>query len=76
MSKELETKKVVRVNETELVNMINDLVETEVQKSKKTWLAEEKAKWIQENAKTDEDKVTILESKIANLEKLISEKIK
>jgi len=76
MSKELENKKIVRVNETELINMINDLVETEVQKSKNTWISEAKTKWVQENTKEKEDKVSILETKISNLEKLISKKVK
>lgn len=74
MSKQTETKKVVKVNENELINMINDLVLTEVQKSKENWLAEEKTKWIAEN--TDAKKNTILESRIKKLEKLIQEKLK
>ncbi len=74
MSKQTETKKVVKVNENELINMINDLVLTEVQKSKANWLAEEKVKWIAENV--DSKKNSLLESKIEKLEKLIQEKLK
>ncbi len=55
-------KKTVKITESKLVDLIDGIVAEAVAKSKKQWIAEHEAK-----------KTTVLESKIAKLEKLISE---
>jgi hypothetical protein len=56
------TKKIVRINESDLVNVLDKIVNEAVQIKKKEWIAEQ--------AKTD--KTAILESKLAKLEARIS----
>jgi hypothetical protein len=59
MSKTIKT---VKINESELIDLIDNIVKEAVSKSKSTWIAEQESK-----------KATLLESKIAKLEKVISE---
>jgi hypothetical protein len=67
MSKTNETsKKVVRLNEDQLVDLIDNIVNETVAVKKKQWLAEQ--------AKKNESKTAVLESRINALEKLISNK--
>lgn len=54
------TKKVVRINENALVDLIDNIVNEAVAVKKKEWLSEQ--------AKKESSKTSILESKIANLE--------
>lgn len=58
MSKEI--KKTVRIKESELVDMIDNIVNEAV--------AFKKQEWLNEQAKKESDKTTVLESKIAKLE--------
>jgi hypothetical protein len=60
MSKE--TKKVVKINESALVDLIDNIVNEAVAAKKTEWLAEQEDK-----------KASLLESKIAKLEKTIAE---
>jgi len=59
MSKPIE-KKIVRIKEDALVDLINDIVTEAV--------AVQKKEWISEQAKKSTNKTTVLEGKIANLE--------
>jgi hypothetical protein len=59
MSKET---KIVRINESALVDLIDNIVNEAVEAKKTEWLAEQEAK-----------KANLLESKIAKLEKTIAE---
>lgn len=54
------SKKIVRISENELVNLIENIVNEAV--------AEQKNQWIAEN---EEKKATLLESKVAKLEAVI-----
>jgi hypothetical protein len=54
--------KVVRINESALVDLIDNIVNEAVEAKKGEWLAEQEAK-----------KASLLESKIAKLEKTIAE---
>jgi hypothetical protein len=53
-------KKTVRIKESELVDLIDNIVNEAV--------AVKKQEWINEQAKKQSDKTTVLESKIAKLE--------
>jgi hypothetical protein len=55
-------KKVVPIKESQLVDLIDNLVNEVVETKKTEWLAEQKAK-----------NTNLLESKVARLEKLVSE---
>lgn len=55
------TKKTVKINESALVDLIDNIVNEAVAKKKVEWIAEQEAK-----------KASLLESKIANLEKTIA----
>jgi hypothetical protein len=55
-------KKVVPIKESQLVDLIDNLVNEVVEAKKTEWLAEQKAK-----------NTNLLESKVARLEKLVSE---
>jgi len=55
-------KKVVPIKESELVDLIDNLVNEVVETKKTEWLAEQKVK-----------NTNLLESKVARLEKLVSE---
>jgi hypothetical protein len=56
------TKKTVKINESALVDLIDNIVTEAVEKKKVEWIAEQENK-----------KASLLESKIANLEKSIAE---
>lgn len=56
-------KKIVRINETDLVDLIDNIVTEAVTIKKKEWIAEQATKG---------DKASILESKIADLESKIN----
>lgn len=56
------TTKTVKINESALIDLIDNIVKEAVSKSKSTWIAEQESK-----------KTSLLESKINKLEKLISE---
>lgn len=60
----------ITVNESKLVDIIEELSNIEVGRKKATWLAEEKAKWVKETQfnldKKLVDKITILENKLSN----------
>jgi len=54
------TKKTVKITENELVDLIDNIVNEAVTEKKKSWIAEQAKK-----------KATVLESKVADLEKKI-----
>jgi hypothetical protein len=56
------TKKTVKINESALVDLIDNIVKEAVEKKKVEWLAEQES-----------NKANLLESKIARLEKSIAE---
>jgi hypothetical protein len=56
------TTKIVKINESALIDLIDNIVKEAVSKSKTTWIAEQESK-----------KTSLLESKIARLEKVINE---
>jgi hypothetical protein len=56
------TNKTVKINESALVDLIDNIVKEAVEKQKVEWIAEQEAK-----------KASLLESKIARLEKTIAE---
>jgi hypothetical protein len=56
------TNKTVKINESALVDLIDNIVNEAVSKKKVEWIAEQEAK-----------KASLLESKIAKLEKTIAE---
>lgn len=56
------SKKIVRINESALVDLIDNIVKEAVDKKKVEWIAEQEA-----------NKASLLESKIAKLEKTIAE---
>jgi hypothetical protein len=56
------TKKTVKINESALVDLIDNIVTEAVEKKKVEWIAEQETK-----------KANLLESKIAKLEKSIAE---
>jgi hypothetical protein len=56
------TKKTVKINESALVDLIDNIVKEAVEKKKVEWLAEQES-----------NKANLLESKIAKLEKSIAE---
>lgn len=58
------TKKVVRLSENALVDLIDNIV-TET-------IAVKKQEWINENKKAEANKTTILENKVADLEKKLN----
>ena len=60
MSNTKTTKKTVKIKESELVDLIDNIVTEAV--------AVKKQEWINEQAKKHSDKTTVLESKIAKLE--------
>lgn len=61
MSKEI--KKTVKIKESELVDMIDNIVNEAV--------ALKKQEWLNEQAKKESDKTTVLENKIAKLESAV-----
>lgn len=61
---EKKEQKVVRINENNLVDLIDNIVTEAV--------AVEKKKWIAENAAKEDSKTELLESRIAKLENLLS----
>lgn len=56
------TKKTVKINESALVDLIDNIVEEAVEKKKVEWIAEQES-----------NKANLLENKIAKLEKTIAE---
>lgn len=56
------TKKTVKINESALVDLIDNIVKEAVEKKKVEWIAEQES-----------NKANLLESKIAKLEKTIAE---
>ena len=63
MSAKEKTNKVVKINENDLVDLIDNIVTEAVSEKKKEWIAE--------NTKKENHKNSLLESRIAKLEKLI-----
>jgi len=59
-------KKTVKINENDLVELIDNIVNEAV--------AIKKQEWISEQAKKQSDKTAVLESRIIALEKLIAKK--
>lgn len=60
MSKTKPTKKTVKIKESELVNLIDNILNEAI--------AVKKQEWISEEAKKESSKTTVLETKIAKLE--------
>lgn len=59
-------KKTIKINENDLVDLIDNIVTEAV--------AVKKQEWIAEQAKKDSDKTSLFESRIAALEKLVAKK--